>query len=231
MFKILATKTDALITIFLIVAASLVNQWFGENLLGVAITGIVIILMLIVYDVLRFYIFGKAVIAPLKWLYVSRNKIPLMPVIDIEEKNISSNSTIVVLSPDLKEDASSKHVIDIVNANLSRGVRYILITSNSAKARINLSSVVFHHRDKNNISINAVDEGVIKTVMFDNLMIFMDHVDQTQRGFIQIPDGSRLWWAEMAPEHVSECIENINNILQGETLQHVHGFMPERLLH
>jgi hypothetical protein len=118
-----------------------------------------------------------------------------------------------LLAHNLKLDTEFSIVRRTVRENLKKGVRYNFIISphpDSREAQRRISEI---HRDAGTrLTFTVIPQEEMNKVAAENIMIIVDESAKC-RGFIQIPEGSGLWWAEMSQAATALYYSNLRTAM------------------
>jgi hypothetical protein len=157
-----------------------------------------------------------------KFLY--RSGFPFRSLMTLEG-GAKEGTWIHLLAHNLKLDTELAEVRRTVRQNLKKGVRYNFILPPDPEGQAARERISDIHRDFiNNLTFTTIPQDEMNKVAAENIMIIVDESGKP-RGFIQIPEDTGLWWAEMSERATGLYYSNLK-VAMGKKIEDTQTARP-----
>ena len=201
MLKLLRANAEVIATIIL-VALALVFKPHADDAVGIGIVAVLLIAAFIARDFFRLAFMNRIFDTAAPWLYFTGFKSFPFQSLMKEERRTEDGAKIYIVAPNLALDTRKKEVIEVVKANMLRGIWYVFIARSDAASAEMIEQLKHTHRNPNVISIYAAKSDAIQMITSDNVMI-IDHLTGERSGYLQIPEGTGDYWARNVESHAT----------------------------
>lgn len=204
------------------IAAKFINQISFELAIFVVV---LTFLSMIAADIFRIAFINKRLSEHAPWILYGSDKWWFIENLNNIERSACAGDEIFIITPNLDLDVTDEDIIRTVDINLGKDVCYTFLVPNYGGGRREADAGTFDMEKRIRVFATVGQrnlEKVCSRVIFylispnwirlcgsDNVMIIV-HKDGTRRGFLQIPDSSRRWWAEMSKEASETYLKNVN---------------------